>query len=138
MSNEIATTNQVRQILFNELGLTREYIRETVKEITEATVEKFFRSGEFDKYLRNQIDAQLRTYRYGSGELVTKITEIITAEIKKNIMASLQVKVEAEVFTGPKPKNCDACDGSGKFFDGWKEYECHACGGTGHENEPTT
>jgi len=131
MSEEvIATTNQVRQILFNELGLTREFIRETVKEITEATVEKFFRSGEFDKYLRNQIDAQLRTYRYGSGELVNKITEVITAEIRNNIMSSLKIKVDAEVFTGPKPKVCEECGGTGVVSDGWKSYECHACDGT--------
>jgi hypothetical protein len=94
--------NQVRQILFNELGLTREFVRETVRDVVQDTVQKYFRDGYFEKWLRNQIDSELRTYHYGSAELKAHIASAVGEGIRREVMSSLNVKLTATV--GGKPQ----------------------------------
>lgn len=93
----LMSTNQIRQVLFNELGLTREFVREMVKEIVGATCEKFFKSGQFESWLIKQIDNQLRTYHYGSGELKSAISAAVAETIKKEITSKLTLTVSGSI-----------------------------------------
>jgi len=104
------TTNAVRQVLMNELGLTRESVREEVTKIVEGAVEKFFNDSRFEKFLQQRVDAALRTYHYGSSELQTLITtlvgkavqEQVMADIKERILTHVQVEVKAQFGNQPQ------------------------------------
>jgi hypothetical protein len=87
------TQNQVRQILMNELGLTRESIREEVEKIVEKTVDSFIQSDKFQISLERAIQKAFKTrYRYSSGE--EEIKQAIQSEVKQI------VKIVAEKFVG--------------------------------------
>jgi hypothetical protein len=89
-----ATINHVRQILMNELGLTRDSIRDMVREITTETVTRFFNSGDFEKFLRDQINKQFRTYHYDSDELQKLVTKLIAEAIQKDVKNRLSIGVD--------------------------------------------
>ena len=48
--------NQVRQVLMNELGLTRESVREHVREITEEVVKRKIREMLDSKYMHDLVE----------------------------------------------------------------------------------
>ena len=87
----------VRNVLMNEMGLTRDTIRETMKEIVTETCVKFFKSGDFTSHLNGQIDKQLRTYSYGSGVLKKLVAEAVAEAVKKQITDNLKLDIKAEL-----------------------------------------
>jgi hypothetical protein len=97
---DMVSIKQVRQILFNELGLTREFVREVVRDIVEQTCQKYFTTGEFEKYLRERIDKTLRNYHYGSNELNDLITksvgEVVRREITQKMVFNLTASFKAD------------------------------------------
>lgn len=89
--------NAVRQVLMNELGLTRESVREEVTTIVGATVDKFFHDGKFQKFLEQRIDAALRTYHYDSKELQTLITTLVGKAVQEQILNDIKQRVLTHV-----------------------------------------
>jgi hypothetical protein len=67
----------------NELGLTRESIREEMQKIVTETVERTFNSTQMQSLIRSIIEAKIQTainpYRYASGDL----EKIVKAEVEK-------------------------------------------------------
>lgn len=53
-------TNAVRQVLMNELGLTREMIREEVRAIVKETVERYFSDGNFRQWQDSVVELAVR------------------------------------------------------------------------------
>jgi hypothetical protein len=108
--------NTVRQILMNELGLTRDSVREEVRRITSETVERYFKTGEFQKFLRDKINAQFITYRWENKDLfaafVQKLTEQeIRAAVKTHVTDNFRVKVEiAETPPGDPTERRESLD----------------------------
>jgi len=93
----LMSTNQVRQILFNELGLSREFVRDLIKEVVEKTIEKYFKSGHFEKYLKDAIDKELRTYHYGRDELKALVGSAVADSIKKEVTSKLTLHVSGKI-----------------------------------------
>lgn len=77
-------TNSVRQVLMNELGLTRESIRQEVRDIVAETVQKFMHveGGQFWPFLADQISKALRTYCGGSDELKKLIAATVASQVE--------------------------------------------------------
>ena len=80
--------NQVRNILANELGLTRDVVREIAREFVEATVcsevKRMIETGVIDHYVRQEIDAICRDRRW-------------TGDSMRSIVA-MQAKVQVAEF----------------------------------------
>lgn len=89
MSEPNTTNNQVRQILMNELGLTREYIRGQVDDIVRATIEKHLCSPQFENLVERHIEKTVQQ--------VLKTNYYETDSLKKLITASLKEKVSEAV-----------------------------------------
>lgn len=71
--------NQVRQILMNELGLTREVVRSMAQSMVEQAVEKhvnsLINSGYIEKFLDGKIVAAMGHKSYGRESLRALVTE---------------------------------------------------------------
>lgn len=102
---EIVTTNQVRQVLFNELGLTREYIRELVRGIVTWTVSSYLNSDTLNKFIRGEIDKALRTNHYGTEELkkliANAVASTVSLAIKESILDRLRINIDASAALEP-------------------------------------
>ncbi len=91
----INTTNQVRQILMNELGLTREYVRSEVASIVEETTKKHLNHLEAQgvianiiyKLIRNDLD--LNPYHSGLEEM----RETIASHILDRLWEDLRPRI---------------------------------------------
>jgi hypothetical protein len=55
-----AETNAVRQVLMNELGLTRDSVREIMTEIVRDVIEKHFNSGGIQKLQESVVEGAVR------------------------------------------------------------------------------
>lgn len=88
-TNNQVENNQVRQVLMNELGLTREYIRGQVDDIVRATIEKHLAAPRFEvlieRYIEKTVQQILKTDYYDTDNL------------KKTITATLKEKVAEAV-----------------------------------------
>ena len=62
-----AVVNSVRQVLMNELGLTRESVREMVREVAVETAGKFVHSPEFHRFLKDAVAKEVHAERVESG-----------------------------------------------------------------------
>lgn len=93
--------NAVRQVLFNELGLNREEVRAIVRESIKSTVldavDKFFRSGEFDKWLKTHVGEELRTW-HGDDKKDNKFDNTIRASIERAIAKHAKESVEEKLI----------------------------------------
>ena len=90
MSN--TTHNQVRQVLMNELGLTREYVRGQVEDIVESAVAKKIRSilneGHLEMMIQKQIDLHIRAKHGGSmisGSMRNIIAESAANAVERHL-----------------------------------------------------
>lgn len=88
------TTNQIRNILMNELGLTRESIRELATEIIDSTVEKHIKQLISDKYMQNLIEKNvikaLGNGQFDKDVLYSKMEDTITREFAQEIRSKLR------------------------------------------------
>lgn len=96
--------NQVRQILMNELGLTRQSIRQLTEEIVLQTVNKKLQELDLDRKIQQSIDNHLgqalRGYR-GSAEhlrreVVERISAAIAQKIRENVIVQFSDPVEEQ------------------------------------------
>lgn len=77
MSDNKAEHNHVRQVLMNELGLTRESVRQDVVKIVTDTVERFINAPDFQGRLVSIIEAKVAgaMQRYGNADVLKKFVE---------------------------------------------------------------
>lgn len=96
-----STTQQVRQILVNELGLTRESVREEAEKYIAQTITRMF--GEnleilVSREVRRVLGEQIRTYSSQQGKFQAMVEENIRQAVMKqihvNLSGSLAVTVQ--------------------------------------------
>jgi hypothetical protein len=83
------TTNQVRQVLMNELGLTRESVREIMEEIVEETVQRHVNSAKFDERLSILVDRAISGIRGPRNSMgwYPSLAEIVREEARTLLAA---------------------------------------------------
>lgn len=78
-----ATTNQVRQVLMNELGLTRDAIREMARQLVEQEVGKavnvLMSTGVIERIVKEKLDAIIKGNKWDAPT----IQNIVTAAAKE-------------------------------------------------------
>ena len=98
MSEEKFTINTIRNILMNEMGLSRKAIKDETRNIIEETVNKFlktyFVSEEFEKLLLKVIDSEIRN--------ATKASYSLHDYIKTALHASAKEWVDKNIAIHPK------------------------------------
>lgn len=75
-------SNAVRQILMNELGLTREIIREEIRTIVKETLERYFSGDELRKF-EARLTAEL--IRAGGYHLQERIAGLVKGRISISV-----------------------------------------------------
>lgn len=92
MSDSKAVTNAVRQVLCNELGLTRDGVREMTRSLVEETVNKHVQrlldEGQIEKMVKSSLEILIRNRNLGPGihQMVVKTAETQVAEwVKANL-----------------------------------------------------
>lgn len=94
-----STQNQVRQVLVNELGLTRESIRQEMKAYVEQAVERHLGTDQFQQLLAERIFTRINTllssYR---GE--EKLEKIIITEVRSEIERQAKDFVKSRLTLG--------------------------------------
>jgi hypothetical protein len=69
------THNSVRQILMNEMGLTREVIREEMRSIISDTIKKAVGKIDLDEAMASALQASIRSRYSDNGELRRLVAE---------------------------------------------------------------
>lgn len=99
-----STTNQVRQILANELGLTRESVREMAREFVADTVEREIRrlveGNDLDRIIAGQF-ARLaeEDVKYGGTGLRARLERAMQSVINQWVRENIAIK-QAEATGG--------------------------------------
>lgn len=96
--------NQVRQVLMNELGLTRASIRQLVEEIVLQTVNKKMQELDLDRKIQQSIDSHLgqilRGFRGSAAdyrrELLVQISSAIAQKVRENVIVQFSDPVEEQ------------------------------------------
>ena len=88
--------SHVRNVLMNEMGFTRDSIREMMRDIVTETAAKFFKNGDFTKHLEEQIDRQLRTYQYETGTLKKELASMVAAAVAKSVEKQVTEKLHLD------------------------------------------
>ena len=95
-----STTNQIRQILMNELGITRESIREEVRNIVAETVLRYIQSIPLDEHINKAISKSIQGGPYDFSSLKEKVgkemEKQIAAHLKKVVEKSIKITIEAK------------------------------------------
>lgn len=93
--------NQVRQILMNELGLTRESVRAEIETIVSDTITRRMNSDQFTKLVEKQIDkaiqAAMKEDYYDTDSFKKKIMSVLTSTLKERVAEAtshLTVRIE--------------------------------------------
>lgn len=89
----MSNINEVRQIMMNELGLTRESLRNMAQTLVEETVDKHIKnmiaSGYVEKHVAKSVEAALRVGSYSSDsmkKLIAKAAgEAFEAQVRKDL-----------------------------------------------------
>lgn len=86
-------TNEVRQILMNELGLTRERVRGIIDDIVQETISKHTRhlieSGQIEKQIQTHIERSLTSIGYNRQSMRATIADAAAKEVKQHMMSTL-------------------------------------------------
>lgn len=96
-------SNAVRQVLMNDVGLTREYIRGQVADIVQSTLQaQLQRSGYLEQLVasvvKSHIEQALRTPSYSTESPLTAMTRTaLEAECKRVIRDAVQITVKPVV-----------------------------------------
>ena len=94
------TTNSVRQILMNELGLTRQSIKEETTKIVEETVQKelkrLFETDGWIKLVKSAVNDYLKenSYRYTDDKIRNQIHGIAVEEMKNYIIEHVTIGIK--------------------------------------------
>lgn len=84
------TTNAVRQVLMNELGFTRESVREEMRAIVEAEAKKEMTRLVSQGHLEQLVSREFERLTKGSNWSQTTIHNLITAAAKKEAEAFIK------------------------------------------------
>ena len=92
------TTNQVRQVLMNELGLTRESVRAEVQQIVITTVERMLAGDNLAQMLERLINLRVREH-WSSRESIKADVEkaslqLVREEVAKQIEGRVRVTLD--------------------------------------------
>lgn len=103
------TTNQVRQILMNELGLTRESVREMVSDIVESVIEKQMKrlddTGYIDKLICKHLTSKYKSPE-GRGfkhQVRYEITNNVVSLVRDNLLVDLKIDPEESIWSKSLP-----------------------------------
>lgn len=113
MSN---TTNAVRQVLMNELGLTREVVREEMRKIVEAEAAKVTASlvsqGHLERFVREKFNEVARGNQWSQRAPILAIVEqAAKAEAEKFVRDNLRfVTPNVKVSSGAEESPRSAAD----------------------------
>ena len=93
--------NETRQIMMNELGLTKESIRKEAESIIQSTIEKHINSGRLDDIVRSAVITQFNFLvknddprPYNFENLISTIKRCINEEVKNQIKELISVEVK--------------------------------------------
>jgi hypothetical protein len=105
------TTKQVRQILINELGLSRESVRETMRELVEQTMRAYLEGEQFQHFLASRVQQQFEKdsgWRRGSeSDFKKSFREKVQSEISKRAVALAESRF-AQVFPDLLPLDTES------------------------------
>jgi hypothetical protein len=85
------TVHNVRQVLMNELGLTRESIREMVREIVSDTIGKYMASDQFRQYMVGQLAG-------------SNVASLVRQHVDKEVGRQVRERLGINVTWKPDPK----------------------------------
>lgn len=102
-----SSQNQIRQVIVNELGLTRESVRDEMRAFIEQTMATYFKSDQFQQVLQRilvaRINEQISIYR-GEKKLLALITEAVSKQVQQQAMdfvnAHVRVALSVEEESG--------------------------------------
>lgn len=94
----MSKTNEIRQILMNELGLTREVIREEMQKIIEAEASKVMSilvsQGHLERIVRNKFDELVKYNRWTKGnQIMSIVTNAAETEAKRFVQENLRFSI---------------------------------------------
>lgn len=85
--------NKVRQVMMNELGLTRESVRDLTEQIVATTVEKHIKrlsdEGWVDRLIKSEIDRALQFCSLGNDDLRNLIIKGATEAFRNELRAKM-------------------------------------------------
>jgi hypothetical protein len=109
------TTNQVRQILMNELGLTRESIRDEVKSIVRETVNKYLnQDGVIQRTIEDEVASGLINQAKNNQYEVNPVRTAIFNEAEKQVREFLGNTLKFSFADPGFTKKEAACGEGGK------------------------
>lgn len=89
------TTNQVRQILMNELGLTRKSVREEMQKIVDDTIKQTLKRWEaedvIERAVRYEVSLLMPRYRNNPSALRDEVKNLSLGILKEQLAAQIQV-----------------------------------------------
>lgn len=91
------TTNAVRQVMMNELGLTRESIRAEMESIVEKTVKAHISSINFDKMFDLIIRKTIEPHYNNVSAIDTMVRRIVVETVTKHITNTLSIKGSVDI-----------------------------------------
>lgn len=83
--------------MMNELGLTREVIRQEMREIIEDVVTKQLGSGALDRYIEKAVNDAIKANRWDEDALKKKTRAAINAAVKKRIEDKVEAALNVEI-----------------------------------------
>ena len=101
------THNQIRQVLMNELGLSREGIRAEMQAIVQETVEKHIARMNVETLMQSVISKAISTSIYGQG---TAFKELVAKKVETAALAILRERLaeEIDIQIAPRGKSASA------------------------------
>lgn len=94
------TTNAVRQVLMNEMGLTRESVRDQVDSIVRDAVRKHIAGPQFtnliEREIKATIEAALKEQYYDRDKLKAHVITAIKQQVADAVAASLELTVKSK------------------------------------------
>lgn len=94
---EHGTTNAIRQVLMNELGLTRDSIRKEMQDIIRDVVDKHVSTLQLDQLLQRAINEAMQK-EVKTGTWTTGVTERVKTEIEKQAAKYIKELVDSKLI----------------------------------------
>lgn len=94
------TTNAVRQVMMNELGLTRESIRAEMVSIVEKTVQNHMHSINFEKMFEKFINTTLSDWYCNKDTLAKLVRQIVADTVTDKVLKELRIDGVLNINTG--------------------------------------
>lgn len=107
------TVSHVRQILMNELGLTREYIRQQITLVVRETIEKKLNDLEsFQNAVENIVSVKITGYQHSRAALTNMVTAAINKSIAEEVARKVELGLRFDIHASSEPRDTS---GEGAF-----------------------